>query len=1143
MTGGGTNQPGRRVHSRALGASCPRASEAPPGNPLRLVPLVFLVGLLVAAGRVDLLAASVALSLVGGTVLLLRHRDRSGERRALVLVGVTAAITAVLVALTLPAYRGAPGPLVVNLSAAATGSEAVASPVAPPRKAKVALRSTARRKQARSPAQPASRAARPAAPATTAPVPHAAAGPPPAREVLGFAATDEDDTAAGLDRDVSGLTTMAATGVQLARVPGDIDVSPANDAVARAHLTGAAALAVIQNYGTSDFDGPRAQAVLDDPQAEQRLVLALAEEVRRAQWDGVVLDLEKLMPGARASYPPFIAAVKAELGNRRVVVAVPATADPGDVDLVPYDLAAIGKAADAVVWMAYDQHDPTGEPGPVAGLPWVKDTLTIALASIPADKVLLGVSGYGYAWRRPGSADEVTAAKAEALAHASGALATFDQGQVEWHATTADGRNLWWDDAKAGAERAQVAADRGLGGVALWRLGSEDRNLLARLPFPAAKSDPGATSVTASSVRPLEQVQGAGTVALTFDDGPDATWTPKILSVLEHEEVPGTFFVVGKQAQARPSLVRREVADGNVVGDHTFSHPHLSNVPLWEEKLQIEAGAWVVEGITGRKPLLFRSPYGEGDAQTGSHRVGADQLAARVGLYPEGWTNDPQDWSRPGPDVIVQRALDGATERTVVLMHDGGGDRSQTVAALPELIRSLKERGYRFTTVDALDASAITPYDARHGWSKARGYGIVAAYRSWQAARRLVVWVLLATALLALLRVLVGAPLAVAHRLRSRRPPVVPPGRIPTASILVPAYNEAKVLDTTLASLAALDPAPTEIILVDDGSTDGTADVAKAWLGRLAGLRVKRQANAGKATALNRAIALATGEVVVVIDADTVIDPGFLGAVLPHFADPRVGAVAGNVKVGNRRNVLAGLQALEYIVSLNLDKRAQAQAGVVGIVPGAAGAFRTSTLKDVGGYPTDTLVEDADLTVVLLRAGWRIRYEARAISWTEAPEHLSDVVKQRRRWCYGTIEVAAKHASALFDRRTGRVGLILLPWQLASQVVLPLLSPLADLFLVYLLAVHANGEVVTILGIAILADLVLAAVAVALDGERIRMVLFAPLLRLVWRPLQLLVLARATRRWAVGDGERWRKVTRYGHVGAPDRPPALGSSR
>jgi len=1113
-------------------------------GPVRLIPLLLVIGMLVAAERVDPLAAAVAFSLVLATVLLVRRRDRQGERRALVLVGGTAAIAAVVVAVTLPVYRGTPSPLVVNAGAPATGSAAVrpltgAAPRRPVRETSAGKKAGARQAYGKRPAPR-------AAPVTTTSAPVRPALPAAAvpREVLGFAATDQDDTAAGLDRDVSGLSTVAATGVQLARVAGGIDVAPAGDAVARAHLAGAGVLAVVQNYGATDFDGPRAQAVLGDAQAQQLLIQALVDDVHQAGWDGVVLDLEKLLPEARAPYPSFVAALKAALGNRRVLVAVPAASTPDEPDMVPYDLAALGRAADGIVWMAYDQHDPNGDPGPVAGLPWVRATVAVAVAAIPPAKVILGVAGYGYAWRSAGSADEVTAPQAEALAHAGGAKPRFDPLEQEWHATTADGRDLWWDDATAGVERAQVAADAGLGGVALWRLGSEDRRLLATLPFPASKVSAvtAAAADASATARPLQQMQGRGTVALTFDDGPDATWTPKILAILEQEKVPGTFFVVGKQAQARPGLVRQEVAAGNVVGDHTFSHPDLSNVPVWEEKLQIQGGAWVVEGITGRKPLLFRSPYGEGDTPTGHHRVGADQLAAQTGLYPEGWNDDPQDWSRPGADVILQRSLDAATTRTVVLLHDGGGDRSQTVAALPGMIHALKAQGYSFTTVDALDASAITPYEARQGWSKVRGYGIVATYRTWQALRRLVVWVLLATALLAILRVLIGAPLALIHRLRARRLPATPPGWVaPTVSVLVPAYNEATVLETTLASLAALDPSPVEIIVIDDGSTDATADIARGWLSRLPILRVEQQPNAGKAAALNRAIALATGEVVVVIDADTLVDPGFLGAVLPHFADPKVAAVAGNVKVGNRRNILAGLQSLEYIVSLNLDRRAQAQAGVVGIVPGAAGAFRTATLRAVGGYPPDTLVEDADLTVVLLRAGWRIHYEGRAISWTEVPEHLADIVKQRRRWCYGTIEVAAKHAGALFDRRSGRVGLVLLPWQLASQVILPLLSPLADLFLVYLLVVHAKGEVVTVLGIAIVADIALATLAIALDGERLRMIFFAPLLRVLWRPLQLVVLARASRRWAIGGSERWRKVTRYGHVQATDLPPILGS--
>jgi cellulose synthase/poly-beta-1,6-N-acetylglucosamine synthase-like glycosyltransferase len=305
---------------------------------------------------------------------------------------------------------------------------------------------------------------------------------------------------------------------------------------------------------------------------------------------------------------------------------------------------------------------------------------------------------------------------------------------------------------------------------------------------------------------------------------------------------------------------------------------------------------------------------------------------------------------------------------------------------------------------------------------------------------------------------------------------------------------------------------------------------------------VIREPQLGKASALNAGIAAAEGDVVVVLDADTVLTPGFLAAVLPHFADPQVAAVAGNVKVGNRHSFLARLQALEYIVSLNLDRRAQAQLNIISVVPGAAGAFRRQALLAVGGYPTDTLVEDADLTTALLLAGWRIPYEASAVAWTEAPERFSAVLRQRRRWSYGTVEVAAKHAGRMLDPGAGRVGLLGLPWMVASQVVLPVAGPLADVFLLYLLLVGDMGIAMVILGLALLIDLVVVAVAVLAEGEDRRLLLWVPFLRLVWRPLQLFAVFRSVGRWSLGGAERWRKIERYGTVELPVPGAALRPS-
>jgi peptidoglycan/xylan/chitin deacetylase (PgdA/CDA1 family) len=668
--------------------------------------------------------------------------------------------------------------------------------------------------------------------------------------------------------------------------------------------------------------------------------------------------------------------------------------------------------------------------------------------------------------------------------------------------------------------------------VALWRVGAEDPAALAALPTAPVKHPPSTQG------RLIERVQAAGVVALTFDDGPDPQWTPRILDILRREHVPGTFFVVGTEAEKYPGLLRAEVADGDVVGNHTYSHLNLSNLPTWRADTEILGGETVIEGIIGVRPRLFRPPYGAGDRK--GSQPGADQLANDLHQHVVDWNDDPTDWLRPGAATITSRVLAGATERTVVLLHDGGGNRLDTVKALPAIIQGFRDRGYLFTTVDGLDASISSPYAERHGFaSDARGLAAIAGFKLVSALRRMALYLLLAIAGLSILRLVASAPLAVMHARRRRRrpPPPLPAGL--RWSVIVPAHNEAAVIGKSLAAIGHLEADTVEVIVVDDGSTDGTAEVA----GRFP-CRVIRQPRQGKAAALNAGIAAASGDVVVVLDADTVLTPDFLRAVGPHFADPSVGAVAGNVKVGNRRSFLARLQALEYIVSLNLDRRAQAQLNVMSVVPGAAGAFRRRALLDVGGYPTATLVEDADLTVALLLAGWRIPYEPAAIAWTEAPERLGAVMRQRRRWSFGTVEVVAKHAGAMFDPGTGRVGLLGLPWMLLSQVLLPLGGPLADAFLLYLAVVGDIGQAAVILALSIALELVMVTAAVLVEREDLRLLLWAPLLRLVWRPLQLVAVSWSVRSWVHGDAGQWRTIERYNSVELPPtRIPVSSGAR
>src|SRR5439155_20381012 len=225
-----------------------------------------------------------------------------------------------------------------------------------------------------------------------------------------------------------------------------------------------------------------------------------------------------------------------------------------------------------------------------------------------------------------------------------------------------------------------------------------------------------------------EVVHATGVVALTFDDGPDPRFTPQILAILRRMHVPATFFVIANEAQDHPELLRREVHDGAVVANHTYSHLDLTAMPKARAQAEILGGAAVVEGIIGRKPALFRAPYGDGDARAGAE--GGDALAVDLGMHPVRWTDDSGDWRRPGVDAIVDGVLAGASARTVVLLHDGGGTRTQTIAALPRIIEGLRARGYAFTTVDRLEADMTTPYLSRTGsLSRARGVGIIAAFR------------------------------------------------------------------------------------------------------------------------------------------------------------------------------------------------------------------------------------------------------------------------------------------------------------------------------------------------------------------------------------------------------------------------------
>ncbi|GGN56340.1 bi-functional transferase/deacetylase [Streptomyces albiflavescens] len=631
----------------------------------------------------------------------------------------------------------------------------------------------------------------------------------------------------------------------------------------------------------------------------------------------------------------------------------------------------------------------------------------------------------------------------------------------------------------------------------------------------------------------------ARTIALTFDDGPDPLWTSRILDVLRRNHVHATFFVVGTEVVAHPELVRRIVAEGHQIGIHTFTHPDLARLAPWQRSLELRETQLAVAGAAGVTTALLRPPYSSANDALDDADWSVLEQAGAAGYVTVLSTQDAEDWQRPGADRILANATPHGHAGQILLMHDGGGDRSQTVAALGALIPRLKAHGFRFATVGAAVGMAGPVQPAGLG-DHLQGMALIKVLQGgdW------VVWLLgvlmCAAGAISVLRAAVVLGAARRHRrLRSRSrgrswgPPVTEP-----VSVIVPAYNESAGIEAAVRSLLASDH-PVEIIVVDDGSTDGTADLVQSLH---LPVRVIRQQNAGKPAALNTGLAAATFDLVVMVDGDTVFEPDTVRTIVQPFADPRVGAVSGNAKVINRGGLLGRWQHIEYVVGFNLDRRLFDLAECMPTVPGAVGAFRRRALLDLGGVSDVTLAEDTDLTMALCRAGWRVVYEESARAWTEAPASLNALWRQRYRWCYGTLQAMWKHRGALVQRgaagKLGRRGLVYL---LLFQVLLPLLAPAVDIFAVYGLLFLDPVRIVGLWLALLLLQLMMGLYAFRLDGERPGPLWSLPLQQFVYRQLMYLVVIQSVFTALSGSRLRWQRMERYGSLQAPVAAKAPGN--
>ena len=549
-------------------------------------------------------------------------------------------------------------------------------------------------------------------------------------------------------------------------------------------------------------------------------------------------------------------------------------------------------------------------------------------------------------------------------------------------------------------------------------------------------------------------------VALSFDDGPDPTWTPKILDILKRYNVKGTFLMIGEIAQDNVGLMQRVYREGHEIGNHTFTHPDISEISNAAVDLQLSLTERLFASKLGVQPLYFRPPYSiDQEPDTNDQAAPIDRIQG-LGYVIVGNKIDTNDWDehpRKTPqeitDSVFQQIKDMETRPwargSIILLHDGGGDRAPTIAALPVLIQALRAQGYEIVPVSTLlnktRAQVMPQLTPKQRW-QARADSI--AFFFFAFFNHFVIYVFFVGDVLMSARLIIIGLFATIDRFRKRQN-FATPDYLPRVAVLIPAYNEETVIVRTIRSVMMSTYKNLRIIVIDDGSKDRTLEVAREAYpkdlesGRLV---ILTKPNGGKAEALNFALEHLDEEIYIGIDADGVIAHDAISRLVCHFANPKIGAVAGNAKVGNRVNLWTRWQALEYITSQNFERRALDLFDVVMVVPGAIGAWRTSAVRAGGGYHSNTVAEDADLTMNLLEQGFSVIYEDQALAFTEAPVNADGLMRQRFRWSFGILQAVFKHRGAITKRRA--MGLFALPNIVIFQILLPLVSPLIDLMFV-----------------------------------------------------------------------------------------------
>jgi cellulose synthase/poly-beta-1,6-N-acetylglucosamine synthase-like glycosyltransferase/peptidoglycan/xylan/chitin deacetylase (PgdA/CDA1 family) len=958
---------------------------------------------------------------------------------------------------------------------------------------------------------------------------------------------------------------------------------------------GTAIIPMLQNIQKGNWNGDDLAKLLADPSRRAKLLSDVVAFLSTHHLPGLAIDFENVPASAHKNLQTFLSDMSASFAPHGWIIV---QAVPFDDDTWPYEDYA--NIVDYTMLMAYDEHDDGDEAGSIAGQPWFEKNLADRMRVLDPKSTIIGIGNYGYDWHGNAYADSLNFQDAVLAARDSEADIDFDDATGNAHFSYIENdksrHEVWFLDAVTAFNQIHAADTYRPAGYGLWKIGSEDPsvwpvmgqaydapapNSLHHIPVsqdvdfegageilrveshptPGARAfevdkDTGAITDETYTTIPTSYViqtvgQVPGKIALTFDDGPDPEWTPTILNILRDKHVKATFFIIGENAEANPGLVERILREGHEVGNHTFTHPNLSDTPAAGVSLELNATQRLVEALTGRSMRLFRPPY-LGDAEPASaDEIAPVEIAQNLGYITVGEHADTEDWQLPPPETMIRTTMAEVTNSNpeirgnIILLHDSGGDRSRTIEVLGPLIDTLRAKGYKLVPVSELAGltrdQAMPPLSPTIALLTDR---VVFLSLSWLG--QAFSFCFMVAIVLGIARLFVLCGLAFWNRYKNSKitPPTPDPAALPV-TVLIPSFNEEVVIVTTVERILASDYPGLEVIVIDDGSKDHTAEVLANHFGDESRVSIISIENSGKATALNTGLARAKGEIVVALDADTLFNRDTISRLARWFIDPTVGAVAGNAKVGNRINTITRWQALEYIVAQNLERRALAALGTLTVVPGAIGAWRRSVLASLGGFPLDTLAEDQDLTIAVQRAGHRVLFDSSAIARTEAPATFRGLARQRFRWAYGTLQCLWKYRDVTFNPRYSALGMIALPQVWLFQIALSALAPLVDFMFLWQVitallnylqhGAEFNSANVQKIGIYycvfVVVDLLAAAVGFLMEKrEQWNLLWWLMLQRFGYRQLMYYVVVRSIFAALRGPSVGWGKLERAGTV-------------